>query len=72
MGGLLCGTEEYYSISPHKDNLKINKNSIYTTADRQSKELPFDLEWILYSKSWSKYRLKYNILLIKTASRNNM
>ena len=44
MGGLLCGTEEYYSISPHKDNLKIYENGIHTTADRQSKELPFDLE----------------------------
>ena len=43
----------YYYISFHKDNLKMNKNDIHitadreskhTTAERESKELSVDLE----------------------------
>ena len=57
-------------ISFHKDNLKMNENGIHITADRGSKELSVYLEWIPYSKSWSKYRLKDDLLLIQTASKN--
>ena len=44
----------YYHISFHKDNLKMNKNGTHTTSERESKELSVVLEWIFYSKSWSK------------------
>ena len=54
----------------YKYNLKLNKNDIHITADRESKELSVDLEWILCSISWSKYRLKNDLLRIKTASNN--
>ena len=59
----------YYYIPFHKDSSKINKNSVHITADRESKELSVDLEWILYSKRWSKLRRKDDLLLIKTASK---
>ena len=42
----------------------MNKNSVHKTADRKPKEL-----LVLYSKRWSKYRLKYDLLLTKTASK---
>ena len=51
----------------HKDNLKTNKISIHITADRDFKELPVDLEWILYSlhlvaaKGWQHQKTKYRI-----------
>ena len=49
---------------------KNEQNSIHITTERESKELSADLEWILYSKSWSKYRLKVDLLLMKAASKN--
>ena len=45
---------------------------MHITAGRESKELSGDLESILYSKSWSKYRLTYCLLLIKTPSKNKI
>ena len=47
----------------------MNKNSLHKTADKESKELSVDLEWMLYTKNCSKYRRKGELLLIKTASK---
>ena len=44
-----------------------HNNGIHINAERESKELSVYLnEWILYSKSWSKYRL------IKTGLENKI
>ena len=62
----------YYYISFHRDNSKLNKNGIHVAANREFKELSVDLEWIAYFKSSSKYGVKDNLLLIKTASKNKI
>ena len=47
----------------------MDKNSVHKTGDRKSKELLVHVEWILYSNRLSKYRLKYDLLLTKAASK---
>ena len=50
----------------------MDKNSVHKTGDRKSKELLVHVEWILYSNRLSKYRLKYDLLLTKAASKKKI